>query len=438
MLPLFPAKERRCEMTTQKTFYLSKFIGTKVYDADDAMIGRVSDLLVYMYPSGDGSAASRAKVVGLEIKSSGEKNIYAIHGFSITKDRSGSLVICREKRKLQPEIEKESLSLVDNILDKQIVDINGKKLVRVNDIRMVTVSDGLYAIAVDVGMEGLLRRIGIDWIVGLLLAIFRVKTPSHFILWEDVEAIDTRNLNIKLSMQSSKLNTLHPSDLADIIEELDKSSRTAMFESMDEERAADVLEELEEYAQVHIIESLPVSKAADLLEKMPADEAADVLEALEIKKAESLLVEMESEASKEVRELMEYEYNSVGSIMSTDFFSFHKNVKVSQVLEDIRLYKPEEGSLYSLFVTNPSNELIGTFTLRDIILADPNTTIESIMKTDAVSLCDEDKMDSVAELVSKYNLLAVPVVDQRKKLQGMVVVDDIVEDLTNKKRTNKR
>jgi magnesium transporter len=195
---------------------------------------------------------------------------------------------------------------------------------------------------------------------------------------------------------------------------------------------------LEEYAQVHIIESLPVAKAADLLEKMPADEAADVLEALEIRKAESLLTEMEDEASKEVRELMEYEYNSVGSIMSTDFFSFHKNVKVSQVLEDIRTYKPEEGTLYSLFVTNPSNELIGTFSLRDLIMADANTTVESIMKTEPVSLCDEDKMDSVAELVSRYNLLAVPVVDQRKKLQGMVVVDDIVEDLTNKKRTNKR
>jgi magnesium transporter len=425
-------------MTSHKTFYLSKFIGTKVYDVDDSLLGRVSDLLVYMYPTGDGSNMSRAKVVGIEIKTSGNKEIYAIHGFTITKDRSGSMVVCREKRKLQPDIEKESLSLIENILDKQIVDINGKKLVRVNDVRLVTVSDGLYAIAVDVGMDGLLRRIGIDTIVGFFLGIFRIKTPSRFILWEDVEAIDTRNLNIKLSMQSSKLNTLHPSDLADIIEDLDKSSRTAMFESMDEERAADVLEELEEYAQVHIIESLPVAKAADLLEKMPADEAADVLEALEINKAESLLVEMESEASKEVRELMEYDDNTVGSIMSTDFYSYHKNIKVSQVLEDIRSYKPEEGSLYTLFVTSPSNELIGTFTLRDLILADNDTYIESIMKTNTVSLCDEDKMGSVAELVSKYNLLAVPVVDQRKKLQGMVVVDDIVEDLTNRKRTKKR
>jgi magnesium transporter len=425
-------------MASHKTFYLSTFIGTKVYDRNDTFIGRVSDLLVYMYPSGEGSVASRAKVVGIEIKVSGEKEIYAFHGFEITKDRSGPKVVCNEKRKMQPEIEKESLSLVENILDRQIVDINGKKLVRVNDIRMVTVSDGLFAIAVDVGMEGLLRRIGIDGIVSFFLGIFRLKTPSHFILWEYVEAIDTRNLNIKLSMQSSKLNTLHPSDLADIIEDLDKVSRTAMFESMDEERAADVLEELEEYAQVHIIESLPVAKAADLLEKMPADEAADVLEALENDKAETLLVEMEHGASQEVRELMGYADNSVGSIMSTDFFSFHKNDKVSQVLEDIRSYKPEEGSLYTLFVTNPSNELIGTFTLRNLILAEPNSSIESIMNTHTVSLYDKDKMDSVAELVSKYNLLAVPVVDQRKKLQGMVVVDDIVEDLTNKKRTNKR
>ncbi len=425
-------------MISHKTFYLSTFIGTKIYDTNQQSLGRVSDLLVHMIPSNDGMASSRAKVIGLEIKTSSGKEILAIQGFNVSKDLPGPLLSCRERRPLHADVEKESLSLVEYILDKQIVDINGRKLVRVNDVRMVIVSDGIYAIAVDVGMEGLLRRIGIDWLVRLFLGIFRTKTPSHFILWEDVEAIDTRNFHIKLSTPSSKLNTLHPSDLADIIEDLDKNTRTAVFESMDEERAADVLEELEEYAQVHIMESLPVAKAADLLEKMPADEAADLLEAMEAEQAEKLLVEMEHDASQEVRDLMEYDDNSVGSMMSTDFFSFHKNIKVSQVLEDIRSYKPEESSLYTLFVTSPGNELIGTFTLRDLVLAAPETSVDSIMKKTTISLLDTDKMGSVAELVSKYNLLAVPVVDKRKKLQGMVMVDDIVEDLTNKKKTRKR
>jgi CBS domain-containing protein/sporulation protein YlmC with PRC-barrel domain len=409
-----------------------------VYDDDGIKIGRVCDLQVYMYPSGTDTSASRAKVIGIWIKTGGRKELFAIQGFEITKDRSGPLVLCHEKKAVQQDIEKDSYSLVENILDKQIVDINGRKLVRVNDVRMVTVADGLYAIAVDIGAEGLFRRLGIDSFVRVLLKIFGLRIPSHFILWEDVEAIDTRNLNIKLAMQSSKLNTLHPSDLADIIENLDKFSRTAMFENMDEERAADVLEELEESAQVHIIESLPIAKAADLLEKMPADEAADVLEALEEDKAEKILVEMENESSQEVRELMEYDENTIGSIMSTDFFSYQQNVMVSQVIDGIRAYKPEESSLYSLFVTSPSNELLGSFSLRDLVIADPAATVDTIMKSNPVCLLDEDRLHTVADLISKYNLLAVPVVDHRKKLQGIVVVDDIVEDLTNKKRTIKR
>jgi magnesium transporter len=302
----------------------------------------------------------------------------------------------------------------------------------------VSIPQGTFAIAVDVGVEGLLRRIGISKELKWLLARFNLSLPSKFILWDDVETIDFSNLNIKLSKTSSKLNTLHPSDLADIIEDLGKQSQASVFASLDEEQAADVLEELETSAQINLIESLPVAKAADVLEKMPANEAADILDELEDDKAEMLLNEMEAESSQEVRELLEYDDKEVGSIMTTDFISFNESTTVAEVLTDIRALKPEAEALYNLFVTDEKAELIATVSLRDLVVSEPTTKINEIMKEAPIHLYDDQKINDIAEIISKYNMLAIPVVDRNNHLEGMVVIDDVIEDLISDRRTNKR
>jgi magnesium transporter len=422
-------------MTSFKTFYLSQIIGKKVFDANDRYIGKVSDVLVNLILSPSESATERAQVTAFRLKTPAGKACYDISGFEIQKIKRKIGIICTHLEIISHEQESHGIYLARTVLDKQIVDINGHKLVRVNDIRMVMVTAGLYAIAVDIGIEGLLRRIGADVPVRKILALFGLKIPSKFILWDDVEAIDYRNLHIKLSTPSSKLHTLHPSDLADLIEELDKASSRMVFQSLDEEKAADVLEELEPHAQVHMIESLPVEKAADVLEKMPADEAADILEVLESDKAETLLTEMERDASREVRELLKYPEKSVGSIMSTDFLAFHKYETVNEVLNALREQKPEEATLYCLFVTDLKNRLIASFSLRDLVVAELELTIESIMHPNPTALFDVDDIDSIADLVSRYNLLAVPVTDKLKRLQGVVVVDDVIEDLIHEGRT---
>jgi Mg/Co/Ni transporter MgtE len=212
----------------------------------------------------------------------------------------------------------------------------------------------------------------------------------------------------------------------------------SVFSALDEEKAADVLEELETHAQIHIVENLPVDKAADVLEKMPADEVADILDELEDEKAELLLKEMDTESSQEVRELLEYPDNSVGSLMSTDFISFKPGTTVEAVIDELRTKKPEPSELYNLFVTERNDELIGTFNLRDLVIAAPNSLVRDIMKKDPLFLYDNQRVQDIAELVSKYNMLAVPVVDKNEQLQGMVVVDDVVEDLINERRTKKR
>ena len=424
-------------MNSLTTFYLSGIIGKEVFGADGDEIGVIKDLLINAVPSGQNDP-NQQLVIGVRLKIRKETRFYSFKSFRVVKAREMLNVTCTNLTELSNDDVNNGLLLDENILDKQIVDLNGRKLVRVNDVRLATLPAGTYAVAVDIGIEGLLRRIGISLPIKKVLSLFKVNIPAKFILWDDVQAIDFSNLNIKLSKSYAKLHTLHPSDLADILEDLGKKSSASLFSALDEEKAADVLEELETHAQIHIVESLPVNKVADVFEKMPADEVADILDELEDDKAEILLKEMEAESSQEVRELLEYDDDLVGSIMTTDYLSFSATMTVAEVLVELRARKPEAVELYNMFVTESNDELIGSFNLRDLVVAEPFLSVSQIMKSEPVSLYDDQKVGAIAEIVSKYNLLAVPVVDQSNLLQGMVVVDDVVEDLISERRTKKR
>lgn len=424
-------------MTALTTFYLSKLIGKEAFDIDGEAIGVIKDLLISSI-SAVPSDSARQLVLGVKLKVGKETKFYSFSSFRVVKAREELNVTCTALIKINDEEVNNGLLLVENILDKQIVDLNGRKLVRVNDVRLVTIATGTFAIAVDIGIEGLLRRIGISQPIKKILSIFHISMPAKFILWDDVQAIDFSNLNIKLSKSYAKLHMLHPSDLADILEDLGKKSSMSVFSSLDEEKAADVLEELESHAQIHIVENLPVNKAADVLELMPADEVADILDELEDDKAEMLLKEMDTESSQEVRELLEYDDDLVGSIMTTDYLSFSPEMIVAEVLVELRARKPEAEELYNMFVTESNNELIGTFNLRDLVVSEPDVSVSRLMKSELVSLYDDQEVGAIAEIVSKYNMLAVPVVDQNYQLQGMVVIDDIIEDLIRERRTKKR
>jgi len=424
-------------MTSLTTFYLSGIIGKEAFSSDGDAIGTIKDLMVSAMPTGNNDP-NQQLVTGVRLKIRKEIKFYSFKSFLVTKAREVLNVTCTGLTELGTDEVNNGLLLVDNILDKQIVDMNGRKLVRVNDVRLASLPAGTFAIAVDIGIEGLLRRIGIAIFIKRILSVFKINIPADFILWDDVQAIDHSSLNIRLSKTYAKLHTLHPSDIADILEDLGKKSSMSVFSSLDEEKAADVLEELETSAQIHILENLPVNKAADVLEKMPADEVADILDELEDDKAEMLLKEMDKESSEEVRELLEYDDDLVGSIMTTDYLSFSATMTVAEVLVELRSKKPESAELYNMFVIESNDELLGSFNLRDLVVSEPNVSVSQIMKSEPLHLLDDQKVGAIAELVSKYNLLAVPVVDQNNQLQGMVVIDDVIEDLTRKRRTNKR
>ena len=425
-------------MTPQQTFYVSQIIGCKIKDKDGNRIGKVLDVIVNTAQHGVVyEEAFRPIIVGIKTKINGDIRFLDYQFIKISDNKKNISFTCTQTNNLAESVIENGLPLGKNILDRQIVDINGRKLVRVNDIRMVSITSGTYAIAVDIGTEGLLRRLGVADTTNKMLGVFGWSIPTQFILWDDVEAFDTSNFNIKLAHTSSKLNRLHPSDLADIIEEMGAHSRTKIFESLDEEKAADVLEEMEPYAQAQIIESLSIGKAADVLEKMPADEVADLMDELEDEKVELLLNEMEKESSEDVRELLEYEEKEVGSLMTTDFMSFRESMTIEDTLTELRLQKPEADMIYSLFVTDENEKLVATVSLRDLIISQPTMTLAEIMNKDVIRVFDEDKVDTLAVIILKYDLLAIPVTEKDNTLVGMVVIDDIVEDLMDKGKTKK-
>lgn len=420
-------------MTALTTFYLSRLIGCDIYDARENVLGKILD--VYVQLPVTSTENTKPTVIGFLAKTNSGKRIVVLNDLEIVKFGVRYKIQCNSMTIKPDNSFVNSILLKETILDKQIVDITGHKLVRVNDIRMVAIPSGIYLMAVDVGMEGLLRRIGINRTIRTVLRLFNQRIPSKFILWDDVESVDPVTLSIYLSKTRSKLNTLHPSDLADIIEDLGKSSKARFFSVLDEEKAADVLEELEVKEQVHIIESLSVEKAADVLEKMPANEAADLMDNLEDHKTEQLLLEMEQSASDEVRDLLEYPDSTVGSIMTTNVLVFTKEQTVADVLDYIKKEKPDIETLYAIFIIENDKTLSGTLTMRDLLIVEKDTPLEQIMNVNTPSVNDYDRLDSLSELISKYNLLAVPVLNDENELEGMVVVDDVIDDLLDKRRT---
>ena len=421
-------------MTSQTTFYLSRVTGIPVLNPEGKSIGKINDMVIDTITV-QGNESSRSIVTGFRVILGRESRILNAKNIRIAKNKSRYTITCTDEQYLNDTDTIGKIFLCENVLDRQIVDINDRKLVRVNDVRLVAIDGIIYVVAVDTGLEGLLRRIGIAKPIKYILKIIKIQLPSEFILWEDVAAVDNEHTDIRLSKTHSKLKRLHPSDLADIIEELGYALQTNVFAALDEEHAADVLEELEPDQQIDIIEALPLEKAADVLEKMPADEAADILEELEEDTAEKLLREMEPATSEEVRDLLEYPSNKVGSIMTTDYLSFRETMTVEDVLQVFRMQKPESHMIYSLLITDENDRFLSTVSLRELVVSQPNELLKNIMESNPVYVQDDDKLDSLAEIIDKYSLLALPVVNSDRKLEGVVVVEDIVEDLLGKRKT---
>ena len=404
------------------SIYLNRILNNKIYTDDNKIVGKLKDLGVSL-------ESTNPKVMIAKIKSN-EGIIYIKWDhISINKEKGQYNLVCR---KVEEKPLGEYMLLKKYVFDKQIIDVNGRKVVRVNDIRLISLDSGLFVAAVDIGMDGLLRRIG----MAKPLKKLGFKLSSKLMLWSEVQTI-SNTTDLKLSKTYNKLTTLHASDLADIIEDFDTNAGMIIFSSLDTAKAADVLEELEENAQIKLLRKLSVDKAADILEEMPADEVANILDGLNSDAVEELLSNMEKEASDEVRELMEYDDKEIGSLMSTDYLVYFGDKTIGYVIENIRELKPEHEQIHYIYVVDEENKLKGTVSLRDVIVSDPALKLEVIMNKDFIYMHDTDKISGLIDVVSKYNLFAMPILDENVELVGNVVVNDIVyEFLKNRKKVS--
>ncbi len=398
--------------------YVSELIGAAVHDPSGRIVGRVADLLVP-------AQADYPAVEGLTVKPlAGQPRTVAWSSVRLRDDGRLALVapLAEAPPLARPERE---LSLARQVLDRQIIDTNGVRVVRVNDLQLAQ-ADGQYRlVGVDVSFAGLLRRLG----VGKLLDAVGLRLTPRAIAWEDIEPVESGEAGVKLRVPREDLARLHPADIAQILAQLDQLHGQEVLAELDDEAAADVLGETDEELQVALIKGLDAERAADILEEMEPDEAADLLGDLEPERAQDLLSRMEADEVEDVRALLAYADESAGGLMTTAFATVPPHVTAAEAIALVRQAARELENLYDVYVTDAAGRLLGVLSLRELVVADPSAAIGRVMRTDVVHGQVDDPQQKVARLIAKYNLLALPIVDAEGRLVGIVTVDDAMDVL---------
>ncbi|MBV7272149.1 magnesium transporter [Clostridium thailandense] len=407
-------------MKRLSSFFLSKVLYKKIYDEFNEPVGKLCDIYVT-------TEGGFPRAIGYKLKKDGE--ILNCEFKHISFYENDDKIRIKGEGVREIILQKYSYLLSKHLLDRQIVDINGKKLVRVNDLRIAEIAGEFRVVAVDSGVLALGRRLGVESLVKSCYRIFDKKPSDSLIVWDNVESLEMVNDNLKLAVTYKKLSKLHPADLADILEDMDINYRNRVFESLEKDLAADTLEEIEPDIQADILESLSQDRRDELLDNIPNDEIADILDEVDEETAEHILLSMEKEDADEVRTLMEYSEETVGSMMNKDFISFNINITVEETIELLRELNPDDEVSHYIYIVDEQERLQGVVSLKSLILSKPEKTLKEIMLDDIVKIEDYENIDEAIELCVKYDLLSLPVIDTYQKLCGVVIMSDIVEDI---------
>ncbi|MEN6553540.1 MAG: CBS domain-containing protein [Methanobacterium sp.] len=321
------------------------------------------------------------------------------------------------------KLKKKDIKLVEEVLDKQVVDLEGKKIRRINDLQLSTTRGYYRLIGVDISFKGILRRLGLEKIASSL----KINLHEDYISWMDVDVLESDISRLKLKVPEYSLKKLHPADIAEIVDQLSINDSINVLNSLDEEVAADALEEISPERQVSLFEEMETKRAADLLEEMSPDDAADLIGELSDDRAQELLELMDPEEAKDVESLLKYPEDTAGGIMTTEFASVKEGLTARETLNALRKMAKEVESIYYIYILSNFNSLVGVISLRELLLADPEQKIVEVMHRDIISVDVMEEEHDVAKKIAKYNLLALPVVKDENKIQGVVTVDDAID-----------
>lgn len=396
-------------------FYFSQMLGKPIYNAAGERIGCIKDMAVRWeshYP----------RIVGIKYASKVHKlipcewiNAYGKRGLELTAGFTLQHTVA---------LQDEDIYISKWLLDKQIIDLQGYKLVRVNDITLSWISEqrtSMVLTAVDIGIRGLFRRLGLEFLVK--------RAEPKLVGWQHIKPLDNWNSSLQLTMEKQQLKELHPADLADLLEELDYKSRARFIDHLDSQQTVEALAVMDLETQVEIINQMESERASDILEELPADEAADILSELSDERSQELLNLMESDDADDVRELMQHEEGTAGALMTTEYIAFASHLSAGQAIDKLRELAPAAETIYYIYVTDSTEHLEGVLSLRELIIASPDSLLVELMHKKVAAVTAADEFDRAAEIIGKYGLLALPVVDEDFVMQGIITVDDVLDML---------
>ncbi len=394
--------------------YLSEFIKKHVIGPEGEKIGRITDFIVLSeshYPM--------VKAINVKTIDKEEINIPWHYVDNIGKD----VVLKSKISDIKGYVLKnKDIMLLRDVMDRQVVDLEGQKIRRVNDLKVSETNGYYHIIGVDIGIQGILRRLGFKKIIE------KIGTKGEDIIaWKDIDPLESDYSKLKLKVPKQHLKKLHPADIAEIVDQLGVNESMTILNSLDNEAAADTMEEISPERQVSLLEGMDSKRAAGILDEMSPDDAADLLGDLPDYKAEELLGLMEPEESKDLRKLLEYPENTAGGIMTTEFAYVDEGLTVQQVLESLRQVAQDVETIYYVYVVSKAGDLVGVASLRDILVSEPDRNIADFMHTHIIKADVMEDQHEVAQKIAKYNLLALPVVENETKLKGIITVDDAID-----------
>lgn len=403
--------------------YLSQMLGEPVIDANGEKIGSISDLAIQtgeVFP----------RITSLAFLGPG-KTPFMISWRKYVSEFTEDGIILKVNRTairfsyLQPD----EVLLARDLLNKQIVDTQGMKVVRVNDLKLSVSGSQLRLLGAEVGIRGLLRGLA-PWVERAALAICKVfhkKLDEKIIAWNYMDLLDRDLSKVQLSVTHTRLDELHPADVADILEQLDPKQRANVFQHLDDARAGDAISEMEEEFQADVIGDLDDARASRLLGDMDPDDAADIVGGLPYEKAEKLLRLMGVENAAGIRQLLGYREDTAGGLMTTQYVSMRTTDTVAETIEALRALDEDHPTVNYVYVIDEYDKLVGVLSLRTLVLATNDTQLKDIMFEEIITAFPEEEEEEVAADISKYDLLAMPVVDESGRMLGIVTVDDAME-----------
>lgn len=409
---------------TYDFLFFTEVIGMPVHDLKHRRIGRVKDAAIVplIHPARVDRFLVGGGAAWLSVRYDQIASISLDRGIQLANER------------LYPYHSDEyMLRIQRDLLDQQIIDVNGRKVVRVNDVTFEVhhgERDSLSIREVDVGMRSVVRRLLQGAVPSKWVRQAQRSIAPNSISWDFCNIVEADPLRrLRLNISNEKLERLHPADLADIVEELGPADREAIIGTIDTEVAAEALSEVDPKMQASILEALEPEVAADIVEEMSPDQAADALSELKEKNAEEILDEMETQPVEDVRELLEYDEDTAGGMMNTETVILPQDTTVSAAMEKLREDADLLETTYVLFLADERSRVTGAVSLARLFLAPGETPLISLAADRLISTRTSEKKDRVTELFDKYNLLALPVLEEDDTLAGVITADDVISVL---------